>query len=382
MVKKLYVICFLLSIGQLHAITSKKVAVVGAGPAGIVVVGLLLDLGMPPQDIVWIDEQFNVGRMGEYYETVPGNAKTQMYLDFLSACHTFSQVNTPAFERLKQYELQKEPPLSYIIEPLRDITNYLKTKVLAKQARLAMLSYIDPNWFMRLDTGELLFVHYVVLATGSHPKVLDYACNDVIPLDYALNQEFLKQAVTKDDTVAVVGSAHSAVLILKFLSESGVGRVINFYKKPLTYAVDMGTYVQNQNAGLKGITAEWARNVLEKDMPGNMTRIFNKQEALDAWLPLCTKIIYACGFDRNEVPLLNNKIEISKYDEHSGVIGPRLFGIGIAFPELFTYPDNNAEYRIGLKFFMEYAQRVIPEWMKRDRSQLVQFEELFTISVL
>src|SRR5437868_14863358 len=62
-------------------------AIIGAGPAGIIVLGLLLDLGTDPKSIVWVDPEFNVGRMGKYYSTVPGNAKTKTYIEFLQACN-------------------------------------------------------------------------------------------------------------------------------------------------------------------------------------------------------------------------------------------------------------------------------------------------------
>ena len=49
-----------------------KVVIIGAGPAGIIVAGLLLDLGVEKDDIIWIDPLFNVGRIGEFYSNVPG----------------------------------------------------------------------------------------------------------------------------------------------------------------------------------------------------------------------------------------------------------------------------------------------------------------------
>ena len=81
-------------------------AIIGAGPAGIIVVGLLLDLGTDPKSIIWVDPEFNVGRMGKYYSTVPGNAKTKIYIEFLQSCQTFQEANSPAAAKL--FELDQE----------------------------------------------------------------------------------------------------------------------------------------------------------------------------------------------------------------------------------------------------------------------------------
>ena len=62
-----------------------------------------------------------------------------------------------------------------------------------------------------------------------HPKKLDYDCKHEIPLDIALDKSALAQCITQQDTVAVVGSAQSAILLLKYLTELHCGRIINFY---------------------------------------------------------------------------------------------------------------------------------------------------------
>ena len=71
-------------------------AVIGAGGAGIIVVGLLLDLGISPQQIAWIDPEFNVGRLGKYYTNVPANVKAKTFVNFLSSCKTFRECQSDA----------------------------------------------------------------------------------------------------------------------------------------------------------------------------------------------------------------------------------------------------------------------------------------------
>jgi cation diffusion facilitator CzcD-associated flavoprotein CzcO len=53
------------------SITDRKyeAVVVGAGPAGLAVVGNLLEQNKAP--ILWVDDRFNGGRLDKYYREVP-----------------------------------------------------------------------------------------------------------------------------------------------------------------------------------------------------------------------------------------------------------------------------------------------------------------------
>ena len=357
-------------------------AIVGAGPAGIVVAGLLLDLGVPGHRIAWIDPKFDVGRLGEHYATVPGNAKTKLYIEFINSCKTFLDSQSPAIVELQKYDLEKEYPLSIIINPLRDITAYMRTLVDSKVTTLSSLDFEDNRWTVGIGETKI-YAENVVLAHGSHPRSLDYPCNTEISLDSALKREELALRVDPADSIAVVGSAHSAILILKFLSELPVARIVNFYNKPLEYAVDMGGWTLHGSSGLKGITAEFAKTVLEKNALPNLIRICNTPKSREAWLPICNKIIYAVGFERNSLPCINSTSSIT-YNDTTGVIAPRLFGIGIAFPDKIVDPLGNIEHRVGLSSFMNYAQKVVPQWLitKSLMHRFFVFEELFDINML
>lgn len=347
--------------------------IVGAGPAGIIVVGLLLDLGTDPKSITWLDPEFNVGRLGKYYSSVPGNAKTKTYIEFLQSCQAFQDADSPAAAKLFEMDQEAEYPLEVIVEPLAEITQYLCTKVNCKKDNLCSLNFADDLW--HIGTSKECFTSsHVVLAIGARPKKLDYDCNQEIPLDLALDKESLRCYVDAHDTVAVVGSAQSAILLLKYLSEICVGRVINFYRNPIVFGGE---------SGLKAATARWAQDVLLKHPPANLVRMYNSCDALKAWLPICTKIIYAVGFERNEIPPISNAPYID-FDDRNGIIGPRLFGIGIAFPEKYEDENGKTQSAIGLVNFLEYAQSILPTWMatKRPLSIYAQFEELFDIQML
>lgn len=358
--------------------------VVGAGPAGICVAGLLLELGIPEKSITWIDPNFNVGRLGQYYSNVPGNTQTKYFIDFINCCKIFGEVQSPALEKLFTYESELEYPLNVIIDPLRDITQHIRTRVISFEDSLYSLDFYDDLWHVGIS-DRVISSYNVVLATGSHPKTVSSECNAIqIPLDTALDKNLLAENIDTSDSVAVIGSAHSAILILKYLSELSVKRIINFYNKPLQYAIENPSGTINEFEGIKGVAARWAMEVLEKNQPPNLIRIFNSPQSLAAWLPICNKTIYAIGYERNQLPTINGvSCSYDRYDGSSGIIAPRLFGIGIAFPEMVADSHGKQYPGIGLNDFIDYAQRVIPLWMqKRNIHKFELFKNLFVITPL
>lgn len=360
--------------------------IVGGGPAGIIMVSLLRDLGVPDHEIHWADaNDFSVGRLSSY-PTVPGNVKTGALIKFFKSLKTFQEVKSPALEKLlvhDELDLNYECFLKVIIDPLQEITHHLLTKVDGIHGNVTSLDFVDDVWNVQIENNKIIKARYVVLATGSHPRKLDYGVKE-IPFDIALDKQALKQEIKPSDIIGVVGSAHSAILILKFLSELRVGRIINFYTEPIKYAVDMGNWILHQEEGLKGITARWAKEVLEKHLPINLIRVINTSENRRRWLNNCTKIVYACGFERNKLPLINGDNSSIQYNESTGTIGPRLFGFGIAFPEKVTDQAGNTEHRVGLLSFLSYAQRVVPQWIatKDYMESFKIYESLFTIDIL
>jgi len=336
--------------------------VIGAGPAGIVTVSTLIDNGTPADHIHWVDPSFTVGRLGAYYNNVPANSCVADFIEFLTGSATCIQHGYEAIAQLNTYDHASYQPLRVVTEPLQHITNNVRTVVHSHIGTAHTLDCVNGTWYTTCDTGETIASNYVVLATGARPRVLDYQVNDVIPLDAALNKDSLAQYVTSDDTVCVVGSAHSAILLLKYLTELSVRHIINLYRRPLIYAYHDGTNSIHPASGLKGIAAQWAYHVLEHNPPDNLTRVYNDEDNRDVYLPECTKIIYAVGYERNPLPTFSGT-EFATYDGRTGVIAPGLFGIGIAFPEQGTDSLGNREYLVGVNSFLSYAQRVVPYWM-------------------
>jgi hypothetical protein len=328
-------------------------AVVGAGVAGITALANLLECGIDPATIAWIDPEFNIGRMGKYYRDVPGNVQTSRLLMYVHGCPCFKDINSAALNALYTYNMDEYQPLHVIVDPLTDFTAYLRTQVNSFQDTIPSLDHNGDYWVLHSTQGDIN-AQKVILAIGAYPKSLNYNIPE-IPLDDALNKEKLATYVSEDDCVAVFGGMHSAILILKFLTECAcVKEIINFYIDPYFYGAP----------GLEGATAAWALDVLEANTPSNISRVLSTPENTKAILPRCTKAIYAIGYIPN--PILVNGSSDLLFDENNGIIGQNLYGIGIAFPPTGIINGQKIA-RNGLMTYLAYAKKLVPQWVNNER---------------
>ncbi|HVX00396.1 MAG TPA: FAD-dependent oxidoreductase, partial [Candidatus Babeliaceae bacterium] len=307
-------------------------AVIGAGPAGIAAVGKLLDHGIEPANIAWIDPTFTVGDFGVLWRHVPSNTKVDLFLKFLRACPSFEFDHCPDTFMLQKAVPHKTCELGLMAEPLQWVTDQLKNKVKHFSDYAEKLTLNNRHWQIKLKQSDVLAKH-VILATGAEPKALPFSSPVMIPLQDAMDGQRIQNHCQSEDTIGVFGSSHSAILVLRNLIENTqVKQVINFYKSPLRYAVYFDDWILFDDTGLKGPTAEWSREHLHGNLPANLQRIFSNNENIEHYLPQCNKVIYAIGFKRRTLPIIEGLGHLT-YIEQTGIIAPGLFGLGIAFPE-------------------------------------------------
>lgn len=338
-------------------------AVVGAGPAGIAVIGKLLDNGVPAKKIAWVDPAFAVGKFGTLWREVPSNTKAKLFTQFLQASKSFQYDNADVQFALRQADPNDTCQLSIMAEPLQWVTNHLKQQVSAHVDQVSHVQMQDCHWNLSLQSGQSIAAKRTVLAIGAVPKTLDVAAQQELPIADVFCADKLIKAVSADDTVAVFGSSHSAILAVRRLLEKNVKQVVNFYLEPLRYAVDMGDWILFDDTGLKGTTATWAHQHIDGQLPKNLSRYYSNKENIAKYLPTCNKVVFAVGFQRVSTLTVEHFPRIH-YNDKSGIIAPGLFGFGIAFPEGKTNPFGMLEHRVGLWKFMDYLKRVLPVWMK------------------
>lgn len=336
--------------------------VIGAGPAGIAAVGKLLDNGISADQILWCDPHFKVGDLGMYWANVSSNTKAKLFTDFLNASPAFAYEFAAENFALKDLNPEETCTLKYAVEPLQWVSDQLVKQVETQQTTINSMALSDRLWSLS-DGKKTYKSHNVILATGALPSNLNYPGVDVIPFDTAIDKERLAKIVNPEETYAVFGSSHSAIIILRYLVEMGAKKVINFYRSPCRYAIDMNDWILFDNTGLKGQTAAWARENIDGVLPPNLERYNTTEPNIARYLPECDKVIYAVGFEKRKNLVIGN-YEGTKHNPYVGIIGPGLFGFGIAYPELKSDPFGSVESQVGLWKFMVYLNRVLPVWFK------------------
>lgn len=337
-------------------------AIIGAGPAGIAAVGRLIDSGIPANHILWMDPYFTVGDLGRLWSQVSSNTKVKLFLDFLHASPAFDYANAPHDFKLNHLPQNKTCLLDAIVEPLQWVTQHLMLRVQTVKGLIHNLQLSDRIWSLANHSNQY-YAKNIVLATGALPLSLNYPTVKAIDFEDAIDKMRLKKQIQPEATIAVFGSSHSAIIIIKHLVELGVKQIINFYRSPCCYAVDMGDWILFDNTGLKGETAEWARAHIDGTWPKSLVRYSSNESNIAQYLPECDKAIYAVGFQQRNTIILNN-YEHNHYNPHVGIIGPGLFGLGIAYPEKKPDPFGSIEMQVGLWKFMTYLNKVMPIWLK------------------
>ena len=180
-------------------------------------------------------------------------------------------------------------------------------------------------------------------------------------------------------------------------------RVKWFSRRPIVYATHLPNgSIMHDNTGLKGVAAAFAKQhlkdeALQKSPVGSIVEKINvtagnEREGYQWHLPSCTHLVQAVGFVRDPLPSLDRDGETLtdtvgssssgsgdgaedgngiglEYDHQTGgfrdgngIKVRRLYGAGIAFPEMVRDPSGEVELAVGFWKFMKYLRNVVPEW--------------------
>jgi hypothetical protein len=194
----------------------------------------------------------------------------------------------------------------------------------------------------------------------------------------------------------VIGNSHSGILVCRNLYEVAKSgerelKVLNFRRRDIKIAEYRDDGVVFDNTGLKGSTADWAKEHMMDGKAGpESTGVIRQIDLLpdekavyQQHLPECTHIIYAIGYDKSPLPPLiiggKDKSQQVEFDMHTSGFHlaqekggsnlptdkgrvPGLYGLGIAFPELVEDPEGHVEAAVGYAKFMKFSQRVRDDW--------------------
>jgi cation diffusion facilitator CzcD-associated flavoprotein CzcO len=334
--------------------------VIGAGAAGIAAVGRLLDHGIAPDKIAWVDPDFTAGDLGAKWRAVPSNTTVSLFLDYLNASPSFRFHEAPPF-KLADVDPSETCLLDLVADPLVWISGHLRQRVKAFGAMATELRLRNRSWTVQTEQGAITS-DKVILAVGATPKKLAHPNLVEIPVEVALDPEKLAEQSLEGATVAVFGSSHSTMIALPHLLRQPVERVVNFYRSPLKYAVALQDWTLFDDVGLKGQAARWARDNIDGVYPERLDRVSVHSPEFQDQLAQCDHVVYTVGFERRQLPHIPQYGNL-QHNPTNGIIAPGLFGFGIAFPESHTDPLGFTEHRVGLHKFMQFLNTVLPVWM-------------------
>ncbi|KAJ5371992.1 hypothetical protein N7517_003998 [Penicillium concentricum] len=369
--------------------------VVGAGPGGLATLATLLDVGV--RNILWVDTTFGGGRLNELYREISSNTKVGIYLDAIYAsptCRSIIQTTSApnAITQLESLDRESTCQLSLagdMIYMLRD--GLLQFPEVEKKVSKVEQIFLDEGTWTASMADTKVKAKRVFLCTGSHPKSasLHQPINPeliVLDVDQCMRRSKLPSLLPEDckSVVGVVGNSHSGILCCWNLYEISKSnqrdvKMFNFRRRPLTYAIYTKDGIVFDNSGLKGKTAEWAKNVMEKDLDRTRLEDINLGKDEDSvyreYLPKCTHIVYAIGYERSSLPEIyingqRRETEV-EFDMHSSGFhyrggGERVFGLygnGIAFPQLVKDPGGHIEEAVGVAKFFGFAEKVKESWL-------------------
>lgn len=317
-----------------------KWIVVGAGPAGIAGVGKLLDAGISPEKIMWIDPAFKVGDFLGSWRYISSNTPVEGFTKFLHRCKSFGYSDFASSSMIDKLPPDKNCPLMLAGQPLQVVTNHLRQSVGNLIDQVTHLVPIGKTWEVHLASGKTLRTEKVLLAMGGKPKELSFPGIETMPLATAMNPSKLKKALKPEDVVVVFGSAQSAKSVLGHLKSIQVKKKILFYRS----------------------SSSFDRHLDEESLEGVQVLKISPKNLL-AEMPYCTKLICAIGFERRHIPIMGLPSDYG-YDQETGEIAPGVFGLGMAFPNIMLHELGLAEYRVAALWpVMKRLEKLLPQWL-------------------
>jgi hypothetical protein len=317
-----------------------KWTVIGAGPAGIVSIGKLLDAGVLPEDIAWVDPFFKAGDFGTVWKKVQSNGPITDFAFYYQSCQSFLMGSQEKPFFIEHMNDDKRCPLVAAAEPLRWITNHLRKQVTSYVDTVTQITPAPLGWTIQTSKNNVFSTEKIILAIGADAKTLDFPHLQTIPLNVALDPESLAKELSAEDSVVVFGSAQSAANIVESLAFIKTRKVVHFYRKRESFDYHL-SQIDLSHVESLSIT------------PSHLLK----------HIPSCNKAIYAIGFQKRQIPIGCLSSNYS-YDRKTGEIAPGIFGLGIAFPEILLHRQGEAEYEhIVIPAFCERLDELLPRWV-------------------
>ena len=330
-----------------------KITIVGLGPAGILMLGLLPDEAY--KDVLVLEPNCVGGDLAAYYGEVVANLTRRQMEDAVRSVPRWAAAQLPAMDK---YPDGICPKLCDVMRDLRALIAPELRKVTFKVQRMTrLIRTTDRHWKIETSSETVFETQKVILCTGAKPRVLDYPMPS-IPLHIALDSHALFKYISPENNVILFGTAHSGALILKNLRQIQVQKVTAIYgtERPFLFHRD------GVSEGLKQEAATIADEILSgawREYTPSLVHMSDTSSVVAA-ADSNTYVIYSCGFEK-QMPKYINALDNSeqllipkegRFMSEVGVVVPDIYGFGIGFPSSYTGPDGVKYPDVGFAGFI------------------------------
>lgn len=136
--------------------------VAGAGPAGLAVVGNLLENNIGGK-VLWVDPDFQGGRLGRNWREVPSNTKAGLFVDYAKGTNAFrhvlqGQAEPGAVAKLEQLPQDKGCSINNVADMVVELTGGVRklNEVDTREGKVSGASWNSKVGGRRADIMTLL----------------------------------------------------------------------------------------------------------------------------------------------------------------------------------------------------------------------------------
>ncbi len=340
--------------------STRTIVIVGFGIAGQLLVLELLKAGIQGRDIVVLDKTFLGGDLVTEYGTVVSNTPWWKTKKALEAYPEFSAQAIQAGN--SEFQDSQCMPVARISQLCFAVAHQaVKTAGITKiTTHVQQVQKREDGLFHIQHSSSSLCCKLLFVTQGAVPKHLPLDI-PIIPLSIALDIQLLSKHVSKEDQIAVIGTAHSGVLVLGHLHTLGVPTTALFKgTQPFRFVRD-GAY-----DGLKECSEVIADSILQGKYP--TISLQSLDSFFDAHLALktSTKVILATGFEPRTLQGIPTAY-LPETAELQGLQGA--YGFGIAYPGV-TVLEGKQYTDVSVLSFQSQIQRCLPQILMVNKDKL------------
>ena len=305
-------------------INTNTITLIGFGIAGQLLLSYILQT-IPAYKVVIIDPDFIGGDLARKYNAIHSNTTIEQTCDSLSSmpCNWLATINA-----LKgRGENTGTVLLAHLAHDMRKTTGPLASKCRCIYDRVISTTWSPEkkSWSLTLenDKSKRIETAIICFCVGMQPRLEDYGI-PIIPLSIALDLDALKRILEPGQHVTVIGSAHSATLILRNLNAIPDISAACAYRgsRPFKFARD-GEY-----GGIKQESAVIADSILKGDYMRLILVPLTDTKSLSKTIRASNWIVQATGF-KSEFPEILCKAGgsiIPTWDAKTGMsVSPEIF---------------------------------------------------------